>query len=72
MAMPKDDGDGVGPKGEGALKAPLGEPEAWMFPVHTHTHIRGLIRLGMARDRTQPCVHKLKPGRRGFSHWLAG
>lgn len=52
MAMPKEDGDGVGPKGEGALRAPLGEPEAWMFPAHirtthTRTHIKGLIRLMM-------------------------
>ncbi len=38
IAMPREDGDGVGPKGEGALSAPLGEPEAWMFPTHTHTH----------------------------------
>lgn len=40
MAIPREDGDGVGPKGEGALRAPLGEPEVWMFPVRTHTHQR--------------------------------
>lgn len=45
MAMPREDGDGVGPKGEGALRAPLGEPEVWMFPAHTHTHTKGLVRL---------------------------
>ena len=38
MAIPKEEGDGVGPKGEGALSAPLGEPEVWIGPAHTHIH----------------------------------
>lgn len=36
IAMPREEGEGVGPKGEGALNAPLGEPDAWMVPAHTH------------------------------------
>lgn len=77
MAMPKEDGDGVGPKGEGALRAPLGEPEAWMFPAHirtTHTHQRA----HQTKDdkyslhTLTPCAHKLKLGGRAVdSGWRA-
>lgn len=32
IEMPREEGEGVGPKGEGARRAPLGELAAWMFP----------------------------------------
>lgn len=43
MAIPREDGEGVGPKGEGALRTPLGEPEVWIFPAcaYTQTHTKG-------------------------------
>lgn len=56
MAMPREDGDGVGPKGEGALRAPLGEPEAWMFPAHTHTYTYQMARQTL-RLTSSPYIH---------------
>lgn len=58
MAMPREDGDGVGPKGEGALRAPLGEPEAWMFPAHTHTYTYQRTRQTL-RLTSSPHTHSL-------------
>lgn len=71
MAMPREDGDGVGPKGEGALRAPLGEPEAWMFPAHTHTHTHSSDSEVDTHTHSLMYTHA-KAGRRGCSLWLAG
>lgn len=57
--MPKEEGDGVGPKGEGARRAPLGEFAAWMFPAHSQL-MRSLslpLLLSLSHTQTNPHTH---------------
>lgn len=64
MAIPREDGDGVGPKGEGALRTPLGEPEVWIFPAcaHTDTHQRARQTLGLTSSH-ETYTHSLTQAR---------
>lgn len=55
--MPKEEGDGVGPKGEGARRAPLGELAAWMFPAHSQLMRSPSLQLSLSHTQIHTHTH---------------